>query len=310
MNIEQFDLNLLIAFDHLMRERNVSRAAERLHVSQPAMSNNLKRLRELLDDPLLVRTHQGMVPTERAKQLAPLVRQSLSFAEEALSPTEVFEPSQSQRVFRVLVSDYLEGTLIASLVAYLQIHAPMIALDVLTLSDGDFQDIEQAKIDLAINRFDSIPQSFHRRTLWQDRYACLVNKQHLLAKENTLENYLKSRHIWVSKTGVGAATGMSQESNRKRGWVDEALQAQGVERQIQVFTRHYQTIPSLVAQTDLVATLPSRAALLYKDHPDLLMVNTPFAIEPYEIVMVWSPILHHNSAHHWLRQQLFNLAHD
>ena len=308
MNIENFDLNLLLSFDRLMRERNVSRAAEQLNISQPAMSNSLKRLRELLDDPLLVRTTHGMEPTERALQLEPLVRQSLGFAEQALSPTEVFNPKESQNVFRLLVSDYVESSLIASLILYLQEHAPMIVLDVLTLSDGDYQDLEKGKIDLAINRFDYIPQSFHQRVLWQDTYACLVNKAHPLVKQNTIEAYLSSRHIWVSKTGVGAATGMSQDSHRKKGWVDEALQEQGIERDIQVFTRHYQIIPSLLSQSNLVATVPSQSVNSYKTYENLCMIPAPFPIEPFEVKMIWSPIVHHNSAHQWLRHTLVKLA--
>ncbi|MGH1487393.1 MAG: LysR family transcriptional regulator [Cellvibrionaceae bacterium] len=306
MNVDTFDLNLLVCFDVLMRERNVSRAAEKLNISQPAMSNSLKRLRHHFGDPLLVRTTQGMEPTEKALELEPLVRQSLGAAEEALSPKESFDPANSQRVFRILVSDYVEGTLISSLVAYLQSHAPGLSLDILTLSDGSFQDLEKGAIDLAINRFDSIPQSFYKRTIWQDSFSCLLTEGHSLIDSNTLENYLDASHIWVSKTGIGVGTGMSQSSDR--GWVDNALTDLGYERQISVFTRHYQIIPLLVQQTNLVATMPTRAALAYKDHPGLAIIDPPFTINPIEINMVWSPILHHNSAHQWIRQTLVELA--
>ncbi|ODS22985.1 LysR family transcriptional regulator [Candidatus Endobugula sertula] len=308
MNIENFDLNLLVCFDALMRERNVSRAAEQIHISQPAMSNSLKRLRGVLDDPLLVRTTYGMEPTERALELEPLVRQSLSFAEAALSPTDHFEPKTTQRVFRILVSDYVEGTLISSLVSFLQQHAPEISLDILTLSDASFQDLEKGKVDLAINSFDHIPQSFHQRLIWKDSFSCLVNSQHSLIENNTLENYLAAGHIWVSKTGIGVATGMSQESIHKRAWVDEALMTLNCERNIRVFSRHYQNVPLLVNNTDLIATLPTRAALLYQHHPTLAIVDPPFAIEPIEIKMVWSSLLQHNSAHRWIRSTLVDLA--
>lgn len=308
MNIENFDLNLLVSFDALMRERNVSRAAEQLNISQPAMSNSLKRLRGLLSDPLLVRTTRGMQPTERALQLEPIVRQSLSFAEAALSPTTVFAPETSQRVFRLQVSDYVEGILIASLVNYLQEHAPDITLDVLTLSDASFQDLEKGKVDLAINRFDDIPQSFYQRSIWHDSFSCLVNSQHKLVHNNTLEQYLKAGHIWVNKTGIGVATGMSQDNSHKRGWVDDALAEVNCERNIRVFTRHYQIVPLLVDQTDLIATLPTRAALSYQHHKALTIIEPPFFISPIEIKMVWSPLLHHNSAHQWIRQVLVDLA--
>lgn len=308
MNIESFDLNLLVCFDRLMREKNVSRAAEQLNISQPAMSQSLKRLRQLLDDPLFVRTTQGMQPTERAIQLEPLVRQSLLLAEQALSPQEAFDPSQSHTVFRLLVSDYVEGSLITAFVRYLQDHAPAISLDLLTLSDGDFQDLEKGKIDLAINRFDYIPQSFYHRILWRNSYVCMVNKSHPLIENNCLDEYLKSRHIWVSKTGVGVATGMSQDSARKRSWVDEALNTLGYERDIKVFTRHYQIVPLLLRNSNLVATIPKKAAESYAEHPDLRVISPPFSMDPYDITMVWSPIMHHNSAHQWLRHTLVSLA--
>ncbi len=306
MNIDHFDLNLLVCFDVLMRERNVSRAAEKLNISQPAMSNSLKRLRHHFGDPLLVRTTGGMQPTEKALVLEPLVRQSLTVAEEALSPSEDFNPIESQRRFRLLVSDYVEGTLISNLVAYLQVHAPNLSLDILTLSDGSFQDLEKGAIDLAISRFDSVPQSFYQRPIWKDSFSCLLAKNHSLLLKNTLENYLDVDHIWVSKTGIGVGTGMSQSSDR--GWVDNALMQLGYERKISVFTRHYQIIPLLVKQTSLVATMPTRAALLYKDAPELCIIDPPFVIPPIEVTMVWSPLLHHNSAHKWIRQTLISLA--
>jgi DNA-binding transcriptional LysR family regulator len=308
MNIENFDLNLLVCFDALMRERNVSKAAIQLNISQPAMSNSLKRLRGLLDDPLLVRTTQGMEPTERALELEPLVRQSLSLAEAALSPIDDFDPSTSQRMFRILVTDYVEGTLISALVKYLQVHAPNITLDVLTLSDASFQDLEKGKVDLVINRFDEIPQSFHQRLVWKDNFLCMVNKGHPLVQNNTLEEYLASGHIWVSKTDIGVARGMSQKTNHKRGWIDDALAELNYERDIRVYTRHYQTIPLLMENTDLVTTLPSRAAYSYNLHQQFVMLELPFQVKPIEIKMVWSPLLQHNSAHRWVRNLLIDLA--
>jgi DNA-binding transcriptional LysR family regulator len=306
LSVENFDLNLLTYFDVLMRERNVSRAAEKMNISQPAMSNSLKRLRQHFGDPLLVRTSNGMEPTEKALLLEPLVRQSLNSAEEALSPKETFDPKSSSRLFRLLVSDYAEGALLSVLVTHLQKHAPNVALDILTLSDGSFQDLEKGAIDLAINRFDSIPQSFYKRLVWQDSFSCLLTKGHPLSKNNTLEKYLEQEHIWVSKTGIGVGTGMSQTSDK--GWVDDALAELGYERNISVFTRHYQIIPLLIKQTNLVATMPTRAAMLYKGDPDLEIITPPFAIPSIEINMVWSPILHNNSAHRWIRQTLVNLA--
>ena len=306
MELERFDLNLLISFDALIRERNVSRAAEKLHVSQPAMSNSLKRLREYIGDPLLVRTSKGMEPTEKALALEPLIRESLALAQSALSPSDRFEAANSDRTFRILVSDYVEGTLISALVNHFQRVAPNITLDILTLSDGSFQDLEKGSIDLAINRFDTIPQSFHQRAIWQDDFSCLVSVNSALAQEMTLDAYLEASHVWVSKTGIGVGTGMSQGS--QRGWVDDELASLGYERNIRVYTRHYQIVPLLLKETGMVATIPTRAAMLYKDFPELAIVKPPFTIDPIVITMVWSPVLQHNSAHQWLREALLDCA--
>jgi DNA-binding transcriptional LysR family regulator len=136
----------------------------------------------------------------------------------------------------------------------------------------------------------------------------VVNAQHALLANNTLEKYLESDHIWVSKTGIGVATGMSQENSHKRGWIDDALTELNCERKIRVFTRHYQIVPLLVNRTDLIATLPTRAARSYSSYSDLVIVDPPFTIKPIEINMVWSPLLHHSSAHQWIRRTLVELA--
>src|SRR5690625_1219248 len=178
MNIERVDLNLLVYLDVLLRERNVTRAAEFIGLSQPAMSNGLRRLRALFNDPLLVRTSEGMTPTEKAVQIQPLVHEALQTMQRALQTSSDFNPAEADRVFRIMVSDYTEATLIPELLVQLQQEAPGIVLDILAPSDMTFEDVEQGKVDMIINRFDSLPQSFHQVTLWRDTYACVVGRGH------------------------------------------------------------------------------------------------------------------------------------
>ena len=141
--MERFDLNLFVYLDALMRERSVTKAAQSLGITQPAMSNGLKRLRELFGDPLLVRTSDGMSATERALQLQPLVRNILAEADSAVQPTGIFESETSQRVYRIMVSDYAEATLVPAIVKRLREEAPGIILDFLTPSDVTYKDVEQ-----------------------------------------------------------------------------------------------------------------------------------------------------------------------
>ena len=307
MNLERIDLNLLVYLDVLLREQNVTRAAEQLGITQPAMSNGLKRLRELFNDPLLIRASHGMTPTERAIELAPRIRQALSQVTDILEPRQEFRPLASKRVFRIMSSDYAEATLVPALVKALRSEAPDVVLDFLTPSDVSVQDIEQGKVDLAINRFNEIPQSFHQVTLWTDSFSCLLNRHNPAAMRFNLKTYLESQHIWVSKTGMGIGFGIAPDRGGL-GQIDAALGRIGQKRRITIYTRHYQ-MPALVAhKADLIATLPSRIARLQADHPQLVIKEPPFFIPEFELKMAWGPLLHHSPAHRWLRQLISYVA--
>lgn len=308
MNLSQIDLNLLVYLDVLLREKNVTRAANHLGITQPALSNSLKRLRELFGDPLLVRTSEGMTATARALEIQPLIRQVLSEIEQVVRPSETFYPAKSSRVFRIMASDYAEATLIPAVLGVLRREAPDVILDVVTPSDVTFLDVEQGRVDMAINRFDTIPQSFHQRTLWTDTFSCLLSVQNPLVFDFTLENYLRSKHIWVSKTGFGVGVGMNPKDVQRLGWVDEALARIGQKRDISVFTRHYQVATLLAQQHDLIATLPSKAATLAHRYGALVLREPPFPIPPIELKMAWSPLLQNNSDHRWLRQIISSVA--
>lgn len=302
MNVNRVDLNLLVYLDALLRERNVTQAANKLNLSQPAMSNGLKRLRDLFDDPLLVRTSDGMTPTERALELEPQVRDILEKVDRAVQPTAEFDSAHTERVFRIMASDYAESTLLPALLDKLRSQAPGVILDIMTPSDVSFLDVERGKIDMVINRFDSMPQSFHQITVWNDTFSCLMSINNPLLKNFTLENYLKAQHVWVSKTGMGVGVGVDPADVQRLGWVDVALNKLGKKRQITVFTRHYQTAMILAEQNDLVVTLPTLAAQLQVNNPQLVIKTPPIDIAPLELKMAWSPLLQHNPANRWLRK--------
>lgn len=308
MNINRIDLNLLVYLDVLLRERNVTKAANQLGISQPAMSNGLRRLRQLFDDPLLVRTSEGMTPTERASELAPMVRNVLVDIEKAVQPKSAFEPDKGERVFRIMASDYTESTLIPPLLRELRESAPGVALDILTPSDVSFLDVEQGRVDMVINRFDNMPQSFHQNTVWEDDYSCLLSIENPILDNFGLDAYLQAQHVWVSKTGMGIGVGINPKDEQRLGWVDEALHKQGRKRQISVFTRHYQAAMLLAEQKDLVVTIPTKAAELQSGNPRVVVRPPPFEIPPFELKMAWSPLLQHNPAHQWLRRLVIKVA--
>ncbi|EKE87670.1 LysR family transcriptional regulator [Idiomarina xiamenensis] len=307
--VKDIDLNLLIYLDVLLRERNVTKAAAQLNITQPAMSNGLKRLRTLLNDPILVRTSEGMIPTERALEMRQPVRDILYSVEEMIQPSREFEPASSERVFRIMASDYAASTLTPTLLGKLKTLAPGISLDIMTPSDISFHDVENGKVDLAINRFEKLPQSFHQKSLWKDNFACLIQKDHPLLDDYSLDNYLRYEHVWVSKTGFGVGVGMDPHDVQKLGWVDEALARQGKKRDIRVFTRNYH-VAIYLARQGLIATLPTRAAELYGNDPALVTREPPFTIPPLSLTMIWSPLLQHDEGHRWFRQLVAETAND
>ncbi|HCE38643.1 MAG: LysR family transcriptional regulator [Alcanivorax sp.] len=302
MNLASADLNLLKYLDVLLREKNVTRAAEQLGITQPAMSNSLKRLRLMFGDPLLIRTSEGMTATDRAQELQPLVRQLIAQAESLFTPEDGFQPSDSRRVFRIMTSDYAEATLVPHIVRRLREEAPNVVLDFLTPSDVSYPDMEQGRVDMALNRFNEIPGSFHQVTLWRDTFSCLLNRDNPIAENFDLDSYLSAQHIWVSKTGFGVGFGMNPEKLGGLGWIDHALQRLGRSRKISIFTRHYQMPALLAMNNDLVATLPSRVARMQLQNDNLVIKAPPFEIPEFELKMAWSPLLHHNTAHRWLRR--------
>ena len=308
MNVNRIDLNLLVYLDALLRERNVTQAANQLNLSQPAMSNGLRRLREVFGDPLLVRTSEGMTPTERALELAPVVREVLSAVDRAVQPRTDFEPAEAHRVFRIMASDYAESTLFPAVLGKLRNLAPGLTLDIMTPSDVSFLDVERGKVDMVINRFDSMPQSFHQIHLWNDSFTCLLSPDNPVLDDFTLDNYLEANHVWVSKTGMGVGVGVNPDDVQRLGWVDAALNKLGKKRQIRVFTRHYQAAMTLAEQTDLIVTLPTRAAQLKRNDPRVVLRDPPLAIPPLELKMAWSPLLQHNPANKWLRKLIADTA--
>lgn len=308
MNLSQIDLNLLVYLDTLLRERNVTRAAQKLSMSQPALSSGLRRLRELFNDPLLIRTSEGMVPTERALELEPQLREILTHIEKAVEPGSGFNAKTSDRVFRIMASDYAEQTLMPKLLSYLRNHAPNVILDILTPSDVTFRDVELGKIDMVINRFDNMPLSFHQGTAWRDDFSCLLLASNPIAENFNLESYLSGKHVWVSKTGMGVGVGVNPLDVAKLGWVDQELAKLGQKRNIRVFTRHYQAAIYLALEEDLIATVPSMALRNLHSEKAYRILPPPFSIAEMELKIAWSPLLQHNAGHQWMRRLVQDIA--
>ncbi len=302
--LERVDLNLLIHLDVLLAELNVTRAAQKLGITQPAMSNSLKRLRTTFDDPLLVRTSGGMNPTPRALSLKPEVRRVLSQIEQVVRPMSSFDATTSDRLFRIMASDYAETALLPAFLKQLRNDAPLVTVDILTPSDVNFHDVEQGKLDLVINRFDDLPASFHQSVLWSDAFACVVSRNRPLPERFDLDAYLNARHVWVSKSGMGVGVGIDPEDVQRLGWVDAALADLNKKRNIAIFTRHYPAAIQHAEQQDLIATVPLRAARAFEHTREIRLLRPPFDVPPIDLTMAWSPLLHQDAGHRWFRNLL------
>ncbi len=201
-----------------------------------------------------------------------------------------------------MASDYTESTLLPVLLRQLRKEAPGIRLDIMTPSDVSFHDVERGNVDLVINRFDSLPQSFHQVHLWDDSFSCVLSAANPIISHWNLDSYLSSKHVWVSKTGMGVGVGMTPNDVQRLGWVDEALAKLDAKRDITLFTRHYQAALLLGEQDDLIVTIPTMTAMGMAKNPNVVILDPPFDIPRMRLKMVWSPLLQHDPGHKWLRQ--------
>lgn len=293
MNISTFDLNLLRVLDALLRECNVSRAAERLSLSQPAVSNALNRLRVLLDDPLLVRIGRSMQPTPRAQALAGPIRAALQQIEQSLSAGEVFDPARSKQRFSIAVTDYVELICMPRLIEQLSRLAPGIRIEIHHLSPSlPSEALDKGELDLVLGRFEEIPGRFARRHWMSETLLLAVREGHpLLAGELDLDSFLALRHLWV-------------HGGQTRGMVDQWLGEQGLSRTITYTTPNYLQAAHIVASSELAAVLPSQLAQHFAALLPLRLHELPMPLGPFHLEVVHLSQRARDPALQWLVEQI------
>lgn len=291
--LQSFDLNLLKAFDVLIETRSVTDAAKRLSITQPAASNALARLRSQLDDPLLVRTKQGMEPTPRALALRTPVREALRNLEQALLPTEAFEAQASQREFRIAAPDFIAAKLLGTLLARWQQLAPGVTIRVLHLGpDVPAQGLESGDVDLAIGRFLNLPSRLRRQTLSREKLVCLVADTHpVAASKMSLKEFLGLQFVWVSNTN-------------RRGMVDRWLEQQGKARQVATTVNSYMTGAMLVADGHHGMVIASSYGCYFSNRLPIKAVPLKFNPGEFDIEMVWHAFTEGDGAMQWLRKEV------
>lgn len=292
MNISGVNLNLLVAFDALLAERHVTRAARRLGVTQSALSNSLRQLRELFDDPLLLRAPRGMVPTPRALALGPEVREGLARLEAALGD-HPFNPTTLDRRFVVAASDLLQMAVLPELGTLLAREAPGVRLDVRGWARHSVPGwLASGEVDLALGYFDHIPPRHRHSVLFEEPYACIVRQGHpRVRKRLSLETWVSIPHVVVSEEPDAGPT-----------QVDLVLAERGLSRVVALRVSHFLVVPKIVASTDFSAAIDRRVALAF-DLP-LRVFTPPLPLPAGHVAMVWHERTESDPALSWLRASI------
>lgn len=295
MDLGGLDLNLLVALDALFAERSVSRAGERLHLSQSATSGALARLREVFRDPLLVPVGRKMVLTPVAESLIEPVRDFLLQAEAILNNNPVFDPATSTRKFRLLLSDYVETVLMAEALPRIEQFAPGIRFEFISNVEGEFEALERGEIDLSIAPAIRLSSAHPSEPLFEDEFTCVVWSGNTRVKSvMTLEEYLSMGHIVVR-------FGRHQELTTFDEWFMERF---GYERRVEVVTTAFNLIPQLLVGTTRIATLHRRLAEFYQRYLPLKLLEPPFEIGILQESMQWHKSRDRDPGTLWLRSLL------
>ena len=292
-NLRNTDLNLLVTLEALLTERNVTRAARRLHLIQPSVSVQLRKLRQIFSDPLLSPGPGGMLPTTRAQALLHPLRAALAEMRQVLEPRRSFDPATAQLTWQVAASDYAEYGILMPLLGHLRKAAPGVHIAIREAPHSRMlKQLESGAIDLGFFAMDAAPERLHHRILFKEQYVLVARKRHPALKGKlTIERLCQLEHVVVSPDGGGF-----------RGVTDTALEAKGRKRRVVLSVPHFLFVPEVVARTDLVAMLPSR---LVKDRSDRIqVVAPPLPIPSYDMAMVWHERSHLDPAHMWLREQV------
>lgn len=308
-NFRTLDLNLLRVFDEVMTERSLTRAAHKLSLTQPAVSNALRRLREAMGDELIKRSGQEMAPTPRALALWPAVREALRQLQEVLAPSS-FVAAEANTTFVLAMADATAAELMPRLVEILDRDAPGVSIRVVPLTTRDprrLLDLESA--DLAIGYFPAVfadltaraqvgeAVAFTHQRLYGGEYVCVMRRDHPLVRGPlTLNRYCAARHLLVSFSG------------RPYGFIDEALAVIGRERRIVLTVNQFFTAGKVVANSNLLTVLPRHFVNVTGFADQLVLRELPFAVPTVHVDALWHHRVHRVSAHQWLRETILTLA--
>jgi DNA-binding transcriptional LysR family regulator len=294
VHLANIDLNLLVVFDALVAEGHATRAAERIGLTQPAVSHALNRLRALFGDPLFVRSPRGMVPTSLAQDIAPSVRSILEQVEGVLRGGRALDPAASTRQFVLGLSDYAAFVLLPRLTVRLDQEASGVSLVVRNTSRSvGLPMLEDGTVELIAGNFPEPPTHMREELLYEEDFICAGRRDHPdLGEPLDLDRYLALRHLQVSTKG------------NPSGYVDAVLAEKGLKRNVAVTVGHFLMAPMLVDASDLVATEPRRLLTPLAGRLPLRLFSPPIDIPLFRVVQTWHARHDADPGHQWLRRIL------
>lgn len=290
------DLNLLVTLEALLSERNVTRAAARLHLSQPAVSSQLNRLRRVFDDPLLIPAQRGMIPTAKALELLQPLRDALDQVRAVADGQREFDPRRTTLDVTIACTDYLQAAVIAPLCIELKQRAPHVRVAIRHLDVHRLEEqMTRGDVDLALMTPQSAPATLRTRHLFDERYVLIARRDHPRIKSRvTLQSFSEAEHVIVSLRGGDFATP-----------VDEMLAQLGHRRRVAISAASFLFVPDIVSRSDLVALVPARLVAHRSD--SLRVLKPPFDVQGFAVGMVWHERNHAHAAHRWVRDAILEL---
>ena len=298
MNIALVDLNLLVVFDAVMREKHVTRAAKRIGMTQPAVSNALNRLRHIAKDDLFIRSAKGVVPTARAIELGPPIRQAINLVENAFDPTS-FDPKNSINVFNIAISNYTASILFPKLAEVLEKEAANINVRSKQLGDVDLlKELEAANIDFIIaGQQLQETENFISHHLYDEDFVCVMRKGHSLAKKKklTIKEFSQSKHLMVTTTG------------KAFGFVDYLLEAKGLKRRVAMTVNQFLVAPSIIRHTDMILTVSKRVSEKFR-LDGVKVFPLPLLTNPLSLKLIWHKRTDTNPGNEWMRNKIINVC--
>ncbi len=295
MNLNKVDLNLFIVFDAIYTEANLTRAGQIVGITQPAVSNALARLRETFNDPLFVRTAQGMVPTPMAQNIIAPVRSALQQLRISVQESRTFTPSQANKTYRISMTDLTEAVVLPPLFQRLRRMAPNVSIEsMLSRRRDTTKELAAGRLDFAVDApLNTDPQVRHVK-LMEDRYVCAMRRGHPLSKDKiSLDEYLSLTHIHISSRRSGL------------GYIDLSLGKIGLQRRVALRSQHYLMASTVMQSTDLAMTVPERFARRNDLHYVALPVND---VPPLETHLYWHESTDQDPANRWMREQIIEIC--